>query len=80
MIEFCVSRISANVSVFTTSIHPKLLSARLVRLAGRERGWVNGCVPAIASPTYLPGPRRLVRRSVNTLLYAVGAFSDTLSK
>ena len=28
--------LSYNVSVFTTSIHPKLLGARLVRLAGRD--------------------------------------------
>ena len=44
-----------------------------------RRGWVNGCVPASASPTFLPGPRRLVSRCVNIVLSDVIALFELLS-
>ena len=55
--------------MFTTSIHPKLHeSCDLHDLCRPQCGWVNGCVPAATSMAFLPGPRQLVCRCLNTLL------------
>lgn len=68
MVLIVIHIVSANVSVFTTPHHLKTFRS------GRDAIRWCRCVPAIASSSLLPGPRGLVPRYVNTLLYEGSAF------